>query len=370
MRSSNGPGRLLDKVGYCMRKPCSGTNIIDEKITIRDTFPYNPESKTAPETAKKWADERRYGDTGEYIPQVIVRDNEPFTVTITDLHVRSEGGRAYKVVDADMRCFDLREDQVLEVMKLCGILPGGSVPGSFVWGILGSQVRLVLVDGELHKMMIDGAQNKKDFEARQDSGAAPSPSSLIPGHVYRKKDGSLHVFLGRCTAPFIDKSHYAFIEMPVNEGLTDMSTFSDRAEKRYIDATLRRNEFLKTWDTLTWRRRCRDRWVDHYKIIDAITGGKLCKEKVYASPIVFMSTPKFDADVGTVETDFFDDMKGNTNNWHTYKKAGSAYGEDLTFKWAQQNTDLSNRDAVKRGYWTEGEGSSARCHYNKHIKWI
>ena len=165
MRSPEG-GRLLERVCYCMRAPCAGKNIIDEDIMVRDTFPYNPESKTSPHTAKMWASQRHYGNDQEYVPEVIERANDPFTVTITDLHVRSEGGRAYKVIDDDMRRFDLREDQVFEVMKLCGIKPGGAVPGTFVWGILGSQMRLVLVDGVLHNAMIKGANEKKESKQR------------------------------------------------------------------------------------------------------------------------------------------------------------------------------------------------------------
>jgi len=178
--------RLLDKVGYCMRQPTEATNIIDEPITIRDTFPFNPDSKTAPETARRWAKQYHFGDDREtFVPDEVISSNAPFAVTIVDLHHRSEGGRAYKVVDPYMRRFDLREDQVLEVMAKCGIEPGGKVPGLFVWGTLGSQMRLALVGGELHKAMVAGADALKAHKAAQVAGTAPTEGTLQVGHVFR-----------------------------------------------------------------------------------------------------------------------------------------------------------------------------------------
>lgn len=322
MKSPEG-GRLLDKVAYCMRKPCKATNIVDEQIQVRDTFPYNPESKTAPETANRWAAPNYYDKDKGYVPEVILRDNEPFTITITDLHVRSEGGRAYKVIDGENRRFDLREDQVLEVMKRVGILPMGIVPGTFVWGILGSQMRLVLVDGVLHRAMSRGANDKKEFERARAAGEHPTETTMVPGHIYQKKDKSLHAFLGKVKRAGVDKVFYAFIEMPhkdmpeqeTDEDIDAMEVGGDPAwQAQWRKARKYDREVARKWDSLTWRERCKFSWDDTYNLY-----GMPQREKyVHYESIMLMSSPKFEAEAGVLEPDFFEDLRTNTGNQHDY----------------------------------------------------
>lgn len=336
MRKFTG-GRLLDRIAYALREPCKATDIVDQLITVCDTFPYNPESKTAPETAARWAkttkfnyQTRKYEETPE--PKIVVRDNEPFSVTITDLHVRSEGGRAYKVVDGDMRRFDLREDQVMEVMKTAGILPGGAVPGTFVWGVLGSQIRLVLVGGELHKSMVEGASDKKAFELAQAAGLTPSEGSLQPGHVYRKKDKSLHLFLGRVKRPTVDKIQYAFVEMPQREPLDDDEAWPDPECRNDVTdewkaAYKRDHEVKRDWSQMTWRQRCDFDWRESHNMWSSCGG----EERFHCSAIVFMASPKFEADVGEVEADFFEEIKQNKKLQHHYQL--SVGYTDLSEEW-------------------------------------
>lgn len=336
MRTLQG-GRLLDKVAYCMRKPCKATNIIDENIEVRDTFPYNPESKTAPETANRWAGPNYWDKDDAYVPEVIVRNNDPFTITITDLHVRSEGGRAYKVIDSEMRRFDLREDQVLEVMRDVGILPAGKVAGEFVWGILGSQVRLVLVDGDLHSSMVAGANDKKTYEINQSAGLHPTESTLVPGHVYRKKDKSLHAFLGKLKRTGNDKVFYAFIEMPVETAPTEQDDRDIDENTGWGDAdALHRwkssqkygREIRRKWETLTWRQKCKFAWDDRYNMFRAPN------ERNYSlhENIMLMSTPKFEADVGELEADLFQEFRDNAKRDHGYVDGNKKSILDSEFK--------------------------------------
>lgn len=340
-------GRLLDKVCYCMRKACAAKNIIDEKIIVRDTFPYNPESKTAPETARRWASDDYYdmrSTKDAYVPEVITRDNEPFNVTIIDLHVRSEGGRAYKVIDDEMRRFDLREDQVLEVMKLVGINPMGSVPGKFVWGILGSQIRLVLVGGELHKSMIEGASEKKASELARSLGQSITETKLIPGHVYRKKDKSLHAFLGKIKRVGIDKTFYAFIAMPERQppeqqddvDIDDKILGGDPVwQERWKKARKFEREVSRKWNTLTWREKCKFEWEDSYN---------MCRgpnEQTYThhEDIVLMASPKFESEVGKLEQDFFEEIKTNGALSHDYVDGNRNSILETEFKKAHSNEE-------------------------------
>ena len=88
MLKPNG-GRLLEKIAYCLKKSSYIKNIIDEPLEVSDAFPYNPDSKTAPDTAKRWALGMSYWNVETSEPKIVIRDNEPFEVTIVDLHVRS-----------------------------------------------------------------------------------------------------------------------------------------------------------------------------------------------------------------------------------------------------------------------------------------
>lgn len=321
MRTFSG-GRLLDKIVYRMRRPCAATNIIGDKIMVRDTFPYNPESKTAPETAKRWADSHYY-DKVKYESTPETLDNVPFSLTITDLDVRSEGGRAYKVIDSEMRRFDLREDQVVEVMRKVGIQPMGIVPGTFVWGIVGSQVKLVLVDGDLHKSMIEGAAEKKASELAHATGKTPTESTFVPGHIYRKKDKSLHAFLGKVKRAGIDKTFYAFIAMPEktppeqedDSDIDDMDVGGDPVwQARWKTSRKHEREVTRKWDTLAWREKCKFAWVDSYSMY------RDPKEPAYVhyEGIVLMASPKFESDAGSLEQDFYEEIKANDQNRYDY----------------------------------------------------
>jgi len=343
-----------------MRKPCKATNIVDEKIEVRDTFPYNPESKTAPETAKRWAGSSYY-DKEKYEPEVIVRDNEPFSITITDLHVRSKGGRAYKVIDKEMRRFDLREDQVLEVMKLVGIQPMGVVPGTFVWGILGSQVRLVLLNGELHKSMVEGANDKKKFEANAAAGLHPTENTLVPGHIYRKKDKSLHAFLGKVKRTGIEKTFYAFIAMPEKEAPeeeddTDIDELDVGGPPAWAEQWKKSRkldrEVARKWDTLTWRQKCKHAWDDSYNMYRDPKETKY----VHHEGIVLMSSPKFEADVGVLELDFFEEIKSNAQRQHDYMDGNRNSILSAEFKKAHP---------VEDGYLAVGDVWTSYSHYGR-----
>jgi len=291
------------------------TNILGEPIKIHDTFPYNPESKTAPNTAKRWANTDRYDYATKTTivgpePVIIDRVNEPFSVTITDLHFRSEGGRAYKVVDEEMRRFDLREDQVIEVMRNVGIAPGGAVPATFVWGMLGSQMRLVLVGGELHKSMMAGLQEKKDFDLAASSGMHPTEATLQPGHIYRKKDKTLHLFIGRVKRSDVTKSFFAFVQMPEAPRNWDDVDLDAHYYGNCREEWKAEREIAKKWDSMSWVDRCQWTWYDQREFTQ--------KQYPTATPgyyhcpgnIVLMSSPKFEADVGE-EVEFAERIRLN-----------------------------------------------------------
>lgn len=329
--------RLLDRVCYLSREASKDTDLFGNEITVKHTFPYNPDSKTAPETAERWSGRDHYDPkTRQYVkgpePERLERANDPFHINIIDLDVRSEGGRAYKVVDSDGRCFDLREDQVLEVFKHCGIHAGGWVPGQFVWGILGNQVRMVLVNGDLHTEMIKQAKELKEFKHRQASGQTPTEGSLQAGRVYRKRDQSLHLFLGRVKAPGAEKASFAFVSLPSSpplhedprdlEYFDNMCGYSEHAKHRREERAI-----AQRWDTMTWAERCQWEWHDNREWLQ-----RQYKDQVepgyYHRPgdIVLMSSPKFEEEVNAHAPEFAWSLRVNSGCEHKYV---NGKGDDL-----------------------------------------
>lgn len=322
--------RLLDRVCYLSRAPSKDTDLFENEIEVRHTFPYNPGSKTAPETAKRWADNTTYDHkTRQYVkgpePEFLERANDPFSVTIIDLDVRSEGGRAYKVVDTQGRCFDLREDQILEVFKHSGILAGGQVPGQFVWGILGSQMRMVLVGGDLHKEMVEQAEALKESNRRHASGAAPTEGTLKFGCIYRKRDGSHHVFLGRVKQPGAEKASFAFLKLPEAPTVYEDESVYDRDDEWSKHAREER-AIAQKWDQMTWLERCQWDWHDSKDYLQRQY--KDCEPGYYHHPedIVLMASPKFEEELVEMAVDLARRVRENATSKHKYV---NGKGDDL-----------------------------------------
>jgi hypothetical protein len=170
---------------YCRPKDSDG---------IRHTFPVDSTAKH--DTAKSWASQiDRYRSSGRVEPDVFEFDNEGFdNVTIIDLDVRSEGGRAYQVIiekDGNKFKMDLRERTLMDVIELKGIQAGGRLNGTFCFVKEAAQTNLILEGTEAHKAAV--AERKK----RESLPDKPiSRKDLKVGHVYRTATGQAEIFLG------------------------------------------------------------------------------------------------------------------------------------------------------------------------------
>lgn len=322
--------RLLDRVCYLSAPTVKARDIRGNQISVRDTFPYNPDSKTAPETAKRWvsnaANSFRRTKSSKKGPEPVERANDPFSITIIDLDVRSEGGRAYKVIDDENRRFDLREDQVIETLRNVGVNAGGKVPGQFVWGILGSQVRMVLVGGELHTEMVKQAETLRDFKRMQASGSLPTENTFKFGHVYRKRDGSRHAFLGRVKVPGNDKVLSAFVVMPEKPEKDDDYYTDNAGDERLKQFYRIQKSVIAKWDDMTWEERCQWEWQDSEWLLQ--TDGEL--HPVFEN-IVLMSSPKFEAeDASSALNTWAKQLRTNAGSNHKYV---NGYGDDLAESW-------------------------------------
>jgi hypothetical protein len=222
-------------------------------------------------------------------------------------------------------------------MKNVGILPGGRVAGNFVWGILGSQVRLVLVGGELHKAMTAGLEEKKNFDYAQKTGLHPTEATLMPGHIYRKKDKTLHLFIGRVKRPGVEKVQFAFVQLPEKPNDWEGHDIDSWGNDHHTNHYKEEREASKKWDSWSWTDRCQWDWYDskeylHRQYPSAAAG-------YYHSPgnIILMTSPKFEADVGD-DTVLADWLRLNEGSKHRYI---NGHGDDLAeVDWKKANGDI------------------------------
>lgn len=366
MRQYTSPNaRLIDRVCYLSKSPSKDTDLYGNEIEVKHTFPYNPDSKTAPDTAERWANHSVWNQktrTYENVPKQIAveRDNTPFNVWVIDLDVRSEGGRAYKVIDEDNNCFDLREDQVLEVFKHSGILKGGGIPGTFVWGILGSQMRMVLVGGDLHKKMVEQAASLKDHQRKQAAGLTPTEGTLQFGHIYRKRDKSLHVFVGRVKTSPEAKTLFAFVQLPTPpHDFGDDMDFGDDSHGAHMRAE---REVARAWETMSWEERCKWAWYDtnfwtYTQYRDGVPEG------YYDHPgdIVLLTSPKFEAEVTDMgdATELAKKLFDNAESKHKYV---NGKGDDL----AEAEFVLSNNNHPRE--WPSQYGGTSWYSNGQYVR--
>lgn len=163
----------------------------DESKTIKrqvlPAFPSDNSDQGMISKAKAWAENRYYGGTPK-ISHTEIKDNSPIkNVQVLSLEQRGQGGRAYKIV-ADKYYVDLREDVLMDTMLKAGIKAGGILEGEFVWAKMGSQMRLVRVGSELHKLIIE-------FDSKK--GIRPiSKKELEVGKIYQDRKKNKALFCG------------------------------------------------------------------------------------------------------------------------------------------------------------------------------
>lgn len=196
-------GSIPKKITYVYKKPIScdigckwdiiQSNNKQKAIKLHPAFPVDSENKKSMDTAIKWA--KSYSNDSYQIKEI---DNDQITnVKIICLEIRGEGGRAYKIQIDDL-LFDLREDVLVDAMIQVGIQPGGILNGKYVWAKVGSQTKLIRVDSELHKLILNYEKNSKT--------KVISKNDLEIGGVYQDKKKNNYIFLGFVnTTEFISK---------------------------------------------------------------------------------------------------------------------------------------------------------------------
>lgn len=159
-------------------------------VLVSEAFPIDATNKKTLETAMSWAGRRNYYDKGpEIAPKITEVANDPIpTLEIVSLDIRSEGGRAWKVLIHGTYYVDLREDVLLDSLRNGSGVVRGELTGPFVWCIVGSHMKLVRVGSKLHDAVIEAGERR---DSKNVTGAA-----LKAGDIYENRKGEKFVFLG------------------------------------------------------------------------------------------------------------------------------------------------------------------------------
>lgn len=160
----------------------------------RPSFAVNADSDKLIATAKSWGTHDGYSKVCNEEDILYVNTvNEEFTnLQLIDLEKRSEGGTVYKVIDKNNYLYDLRDDVFLECLyagEIANIDNKIYLTAKFTWAVNGSQMRIVRVGSKLYNEL-------KEAGARRNLPTLKN-KDLIPGTVYRMKNGEDRAFLGK-----------------------------------------------------------------------------------------------------------------------------------------------------------------------------
>lgn len=162
---------------------------------VRHAFPVSDQSsQSRHENAEEWSSTYHYDGKNrtKIIGDIFEYPNCGFSsVTIKDLDIRGQGGRAYQVVlEHDNKKFrvDLREDALMDVIRNTGIQAGGKLNGTFCFIVDGSQTNLVREHSKVWKNAKKGAESRKTATLKK--------SELKIGHRYKTLSGDTAVYLG------------------------------------------------------------------------------------------------------------------------------------------------------------------------------
>jgi hypothetical protein len=121
-------------------------------------------------------------------PEVLEVENKPFKgLTVIDVEERGEGGRAFKAITPEGWLVDLREDVFMPIIFRRGFSKTGTLRGTFLWAMNGTQMRLVEKGSELHKEILA----KQAEKAARKKAKRLSAKDLVIGGVYSGAPGSI-----------------------------------------------------------------------------------------------------------------------------------------------------------------------------------
>lgn len=210
-------GNIPKKLIYFIRNQEQRSFCFDDseieinKLTVCPTFVSDSENKKTLETGKNWA-AGHYSRANKYTTET--RENTPLkNIKIVDLEIRSQGGRAYKVLIDDKYFVDLREDILLDLILTEGIEKGGKINGEYIWAKVKSQMKLIRVNSLLHAELLKATEFDKIDKLK---------GELEIGGIYANKKGEKFVYMGRVdTTRFIKDNNKEYRGYGYTEVFTD-----------------------------------------------------------------------------------------------------------------------------------------------------
>lgn len=186
-----------------------------QKIDVYPSFIVDASKANTMKTAEIWATRRiNYRNVKKAIG--LTKDdknNKPIkNLRLIRLDIRSEGGRAYKVVIDGKYYVDLREDVLMDVL-LRDKVDNGILSGEYIWARHGTQMKLVRVGSDLHSALITSTNRDK-------LGKIPNAKFEVGG-VYATKRGDTAVFLGyvSTTQVFFDSKTQSAEKKKLRKGM-------------------------------------------------------------------------------------------------------------------------------------------------------
>lgn len=174
------------------------------KVKVLPAFPVDSTDDKTMQRAKSWAAQGEW-DPNTYqhkpaTPQIEEVDNKPIKdVKVLSLEQRGNGGRAYKALIGKYYV-DLREDVLMDTLLQAGVAPGGILQGEYVWAKSGSQMKLVRIGSELHRLIAE-------FESKKDIKPV-GKKDLEVGGVYRDRKKNTAIFVGYVNTTVFKKEEF------------------------------------------------------------------------------------------------------------------------------------------------------------------
>lgn len=162
------------------------------KQKVLPTFPVDSEDNNTMQRALSWAKDGGWDHENKVRiinePSIKEVDNNPISnVRVLSLEQRGQGGRAYKALIDDLYV-DLREDVLMDTLLQSGVDVGGVLKGEYVWAKMTSNMKLVRVGSELHRLIVE-FDSKKDIKP-------VSKNDLEVGGVYQDRKKNKAIFIG------------------------------------------------------------------------------------------------------------------------------------------------------------------------------
>lgn len=148
------------------------------------------------DSAERWAQGYHYNKALEFTTFECKNDFVK-SVRIIGLDIRGQGGRAYMALINEEYLFDMREDVMLDTMINTGITPGAVLPGSYIFALIGSQMKLIRTGSLLHDKMIEATAYK----------AKKAITQLDVGGIYTNKIGT-YLYLGTVYTRYAEQDDF------------------------------------------------------------------------------------------------------------------------------------------------------------------